>query len=316
MKMRINKISELSGGSFELFLLIKDIQSKTARNGSSFLTFSFTDGTDTLSANMWDMQIDSLEVSAREVAFVSLEGKPYNGKMSYTVERIRPSYPSEGVSVSDFVPTSQIPPETLYDFCISRIAKMENKELSALVGRIYSDNREKLLHHSAARSVHHNKIGELLWHIARMLRLASYVADTYSFLDRDMLASGVLLHDIGKLDELSTDEMGITEYTSDGCLFGHALLGIEKVRKYAKELGTSDETVRCLTHIIAAHHGTRDFGAIATPATAEAYAVHCIDLIDARMYIFEENLSKIDEASFSDPIYALEGTRIYKPKKG
>lgn len=313
--MRINKICELTGGSFELFLLIKDIQTKTARNGSNFLTFTFTDGSDTLSANMWDADLNSLDVSAREVAFVSLEGKPYNGKMSYTVERIRPSYPSEGVSISDFIPSSQIPAETLYDFCISKIEKMQNKELAALVREIYDDNREKLLHHSAARSVHHNKVGELLWHTARMAKLASYTADTYSFLDRDMLMAGVLLHDIGKLDELTTDEMGITEYTDDGYLFGHALLGIEKIKKYAQELKTSSETVRCLTHIIASHHGSREFGAISMPATAEAYAVHCIDLIDARMYIFEDTLAKLNEASFSDPIYSLESTRIYKPKK-
>ncbi len=311
--MKINKISELTGGSFELFLLIKEIQSKTARNGSSYLTFSFTDGKEVLSANMWDATEDSIEVKAKEIAYVSLEGKLYNGKMSYTVEHIRPSYPSEGVSLTDFIPTSHIPPETLYEFCISKIDKMADKELAALVNDIYLSNRERLLWQSAAKSVHHNKVGELLWHTARMAKMAGAAADTYSFLDRDMLLAGVLLHDIGKLEELSTDELGITDYTKDGYLFGHALLGIETVKKHAEKLGTSEEKVRCLAHIIASHHGIREYGAIAMPATAEAYAVHCIDLIDARMYIFEETLGKTEAASFSDPIYTLDGTRIYRP---
>lgn len=311
--MRVNKISELGGGSFELFLLIKEIQTKTARNGTHYLVFTFADGKETLSANMWDTLEETLEVKAKELAYVSLEGKPYNGKMSYTVEKIRPCYPSDGVSITDFIPTSQIPPETLFEFCISKADKMEDTELSALVKDIYLSKKERLLWQSAAKSVHHNKVGELLWHTARMAKLAGATADTYSFLNRDLLLAGVLLHDIGKLEEMHTDEMGITEYTRDGFLFGHALLGIELVKKHAEKLETSEEKVRCLTHIIASHHGVREYGAIAMPATAEAYAVHCIDLIDARMYVFEETLGKLECASFSDPIYTLDGTRIYRP---
>ena len=214
--MRISKISELSGGSFELFLLIKEIQTKTARNGSTFLTFIFTDGSENLSANMWDTSADALEVSAKEIAYVTLEGKPYNGKMSYTVERIRPSYPSEGISLTDFIPCSQIPPETLYDFCLSKIEKMADTELSALVKEIYLDNKDKLLWQSAAKSVHHNKVGELLWHVARMVKMAGASADTYGVLNRDMLLAGVLLHDIGKVSTFTLDGHG------QGHFYGHA----------------------------------------------------------------------------------------------
>lgn len=313
--MRVSKISELGAGNYELHLLIRDIQTKTARNGSSYLVMTFSDGRDTLSANMWDTLESSLEVKAKEIAFVSLEGKIYNSKMSYTVSSIRPSYPSEGIKVADFIPTSQIPPETLYEFCVSKIDKMQNASLASLIRSIYEENKERLLWQSAAKSVHHSKVGELLWHVARMAKLAGAVADTYSFLDRDMLLAGVLVHDIGKLCELLTDEMGVTDYTRDGFLFGHALLGIEIVKKHAEKLGTPEDTVRCLTHIIASHHGIREYGAIATPATAEAYAVHCIDLIDARMYVFEDVLGKLEGGKFSDPIHTLEGTRIYKPEE-
>ncbi len=313
--MKVNKISELGAGNFELYLLIRDIQTKTARNGSSYLVITFSDGRDTLSANMWDTPESSLDVKAKEIAFVSLEGRLYNGKMSYSVASIRSSYPSEGVKVTDFIPTSQIPPETLYEFCVSKIDKMQNAPLAALIRDIYEENRERLLWQSAAKSVHHSKVGELLWHVARMAKLAGAVAETYTFLDRDMLLAGVLVHDIGKLTELLTDEMGVTDYTRDGFLFGHALLGIETVKKHAEKLGTPDETVRCLTHIIASHHGIREYGAIATPATAEAYAVHCIDLIDARMYVFEDVLGRLESGKFSDPIHTLECTRIYKPEE-
>ena len=211
--------------------------------------------------------------------------------------------------VYDFLPYMVLPIYT----CISKIDKMQNADLAALVRSIYEENKDRLLWQSAAKSVHHNKVGELLWHVARMVKMAGATADTYSFIDRDMLLAGVLVHDIGKLNELLTDEVGVTDYTRDGFLFGHALLGIEIVKKHAEKLGTPAETVRCLTHIIASHHGLREYGAIATPATAEAYAVHCIDLIDARMYIFEDALGKLDSAKFSDPIHTLEGTRIYKP---
>ncbi len=310
--MKINHISELDGGSFEIYLLIKEVQAKTARNGSSFITFILTDGIENMQANMWDTQIQSLSVRERELALFTLEGKPYNGKMSYTVERVRPVNDADGVSIKDFIPTSAVPPETLYDFCYSKADKMADRDLAALVCEIFRDSREQLLWQGAAKSVHHSKVGELLWHTARMAKLAYAVADTYSVLDRDMVLSGVLLHDIGKLDELRTDDMGITDYTRDGYLFGHALLGIERIKKYGERLGTPEEKIRCLCHIIASHHGVLEYGAITLPATAEAYAVHCIDLIDSRMYVFEETLGSILPGEFSDKMFALDNVRVYK----
>ena len=309
--MNILKIRELGEGNSQIYLLVKDITGKTARNGKPYVLVTMTDGKDSIQANMWDMSAPEFPVSAGEAVFVTLRVAPYNGKTSYTIERARALNISDPVSPADFVKSAPVASEELFDRCMEIVSRyMTDEELIRLVRTVFADNRIALLHASAAKSVHHNGVGELLWHVYRMALTAPRIADVYK-LNKDLLVAGALLHDIGKLKELTTDAMGITSYTVDGNLFGHLMMGAEMVEEYGKLCSTSPEKLRALKHIIVSHHGSLEFGAIAQPAIPEAYAVYILDTLDSRLYIYNNEIEKLEKGQISDRVHFLDGASVW-----
>ena len=143
--------------------------------------------------------------------------------------------------------------------------------------------------------------------------MASYVHKIYVKTNLEILICGTALHDIGKLTELNTDEFGSADYSVDGRLFGHAVIGMNMVDEEAKNGPYDPEQVRQIKHMIASHHGSLEFGAITTPATPEAFLLHEIDMIDSRMYIFGKETDKIEPGQMTERVFALENSSIYKP---
>ena len=182
--------------------------------------------------------------------------------------------------------------------------------------RIYEDHKEELLRWAGALKLHHSVYGGLLYHIYRMLKAAEKACEVYPDLDKELLLIGVALHDIGKLKELNTNEMGVSEFTPDGNLSGHILCGIELLDHAVWEMEEkpSEEEYKLVKHMIASHHGALEYGAIVVPATPEAMVLNYLDLIDSRMYMFEETLSGMEPGSVSPSVWALGGTHVYKQK--
>ena len=146
----------------------------------------------------------------------------------------------------------------------------------------------------------------------RMLKTAVILSRVYRF-DKELLYSAVILHDIGKLQELDTDATGVAEYTVDGNLFGHTLLAIEMIDRKSFENPTYPaEKIRLLKHCIVAHHGQLEYGAITMPAVKEAMLLHEIDVIDASMYQYEQVEKTLNPGEMSDRIFDL-GVKVYKP---
>ena len=185
---------------------------------------------------------------------------------------------------------------------------------AALTIRLLNSNKEAFCKSSAAHSIHHDMRGGLLYHTFRMVYNALYVSKVYTTLNLELLVCGTALHDIGKLTELDTDELGSADYSVDGRLFGHAVIGMEMVSEEAKKGPYNEEEVRQLRHMIASHHGSLEYGAITTPATPEAFILHELDMIDSRMYIFEKEMGKVDPGEMTDRIFALENSSLYRPK--
>ena len=139
------------------------------------------------------------------------------------------------------------------------------------------------------------------------------MCSVYTDLDAEMLIAAAALHDIGKIVELKTTMTGEADYTIDGRLFGHTLIGIQMIEKAAEELGVKCERIRLLEHCIAAHHGKAEYGAITVPATAEAQALNILDTLDAKMYQFEDAYRSVDCGMLSGKIFALDNTTVYRP---
>lgn len=308
------KFSELeSGHNYELFAMITELLEKEAKNGNPFLDVKLSDGDKEIVAKLFDHDLEGFGHKRGDLLQLSLNVSTYNGNPNYLIKSYRSATDEDEVSLDDFILSAPIPAKTMYDEClnIANEIKSRNNELGTIVETIYTENKDKLLYWSAAKSMHHNCYSGLLYHSWRMMKAAINLTKVYTSVDADMVIAGCMLHDVGKLVELDTDEFGVADYTVDGNLFGHLMIGAEIIRNYAKRLGIKGELVRNLAHIIASHHYNREWGAVAPPATSEAFMVSQIDMIDAKMYIYEKTEAELNPGEITQTP-AFDGIRIYR----
>lgn len=229
---------------------------------------------------------------------------------------------SDGFNFFDLVESSQYDPQNLLDSIYRRIEKfIKQPHLRRLVERILDSNADLIKKMPAAQSMHHNYTGGLLEHVWSMSRVGEMLVEHYASyyntlnppFDKGVVMAAIILHDIGKLRELSYHPVE-ARYTKEGTLIGHILMGRDLVRDAAREIdGFPEETLLCLEHAILAHHGKREFGAPVVPMTIEALLVSFIDDLDAKMNVAaRQRLLSKTEDEFTDRVFALENRRLYK----
>jgi 3'-5' exoribonuclease len=195
------------------------------------------------------------------------------------------------------------------------IESFSNETIRVITETIFERYHEKLLTYPAAKSNHHSIRGGLLYHIKRMLKVGKSLAMIYDAVDQDLLYSGIILHDIEKINEMDADHLGVvSDYTSEGKLLGHLIMGIKTIDKIAEEKALDQEVSMMMQHMILSHHYEPEFGSPKKPMFLEAELLHHIDIIDARVYDFEEETEKLEVGGFSDPIWTLDRRRLYRSK--
>lgn len=290
------------------FLLV-DIEEKEASNGKKYFNMAFTDGDKYINGKLWN---SSRLKNRREKKYNFLiEGK---GSVMNVIG-IKETYKGrEQIIVNNFEILKNEPVEDFLPVTSRDFTKME-EEFEMLVDTIKNDNIKKLIikifdtnmkneffKAPAAVSYHHNYIGGLLEHTLQIAKLANKVVEVYGskYIDRDILIAGVLLHDIGKVFEYK-NELGNINKTDEGKLIGHIVKGSEIVEKYSSNMGISEENKNKIKHIILSHHGQRKFGAAVLPKTIEAFLVHMLDNVDAKMKKLSELKDKnIDKGNWSN----------------
>lgn len=288
------------------------IEERETKSKKPFCTFHLLDGDIAITANLWNTEKkDIYKVQEKSVISVQLYKKLYNGVETYEVKEYQAA--PDDAKLEDYLLTAPIPSQDMMDEIKSILSKeISETELYPVVMGILDENADKLLYWAAAKTIHHNCYGGLLYHMLRMLKTAVILSRVYRF-DKELLYSAVILHDIGKLQELDTDATGVAEYTVDGNLFGHTLLAIEMIDRKSFENPTYPaEKIRLLKHCIVAHHGQLEYGAITMPAVKEAMLLHEIDVIDASMYQYEQVEKTLNPGEMSDRIFDL-GVKVYKP---
>lgn len=201
------------------------IEERETKSKKPFCTFHLLDGAIAIIANLWNTEKkDIYKVQEKSVISVQLYKKLYNGVETYEVKEYQAA--PDDAKLEDYLLTAPIPSQDMMDEIKSILSKeISETELYPLVMEILDENADKLLYWAAAKTIHHNCYGGLLYHMLRMLKTAVILSRVYRF-DKELLYSAVILHDIGKLQELDTDATGVAEYTVDGNLFGHTLLAI------------------------------------------------------------------------------------------
>lgn len=281
---------EINIGGGTITALVTKLTEETTSTNKPYLNVNLSDGKSEEQVKYWDTTKESSGLEEGKVYDFILKCSMYNEKKSFTVVNYSKS---QNKSAIDFIRKAPKDVNELFDNILNIINTMHDKAFVTLVNTIYTNMKPKILMWAAGKSHHHNYYGGLLWHTFRMVKTAFNDAETYENLDRDVIITACALHDIGKIEEFVTSEMGAVEYTSKGTLFGHLLLGYELVRKYVLHLKNEgiifdDNKVTNLLHCIVSHHGEREWGAIVPPATPEAKFVFYQDLRDSQLTVFEE----------------------------
>jgi 3'-5' exoribonuclease len=273
------------GQAVTSLFLVREKEIRTSvRTGSSWLQLELADRTGTISAKMWD-NFTAIAATFDRDDVVQIRGrvKLYNGQKELTLEAVLPSSERD-YELSDFLPHTKYDVEELYSRLRAAVAGMQNPHLQKLLASFLDDPAiaAKLKRAPAAMTMHHAFIGGLLEHIVSLVGLSRAVAQHYPDLDADLLLAGVVLHDIGKIDELRYTRS--IDYSTEGRLLGHIMLGTGMVRDRIKAIpGFPPQLAVLVEHLILSHHGSHEFGSPSLPQIREAVALHFIDDLDSKM---------------------------------
>lgn len=299
-------------GVVEGFALIKSCDKKSAKNGTFYLDIKMADKDSEMVAKLWDFK-EEVHTLPEVNTVVKIRGtiQQYNGNDQFIIQRIRPAEDNE-YDMADFVKSSDYSGNDMLDSLVRIVNDFEDDELKNVVLSMLRDNRENLLFFPAAEKLHHAMTGGLLYHTLSIVRLAECVCSIYPCIDRELLLSGAILHDIAKMREYSVNAAGIVDgHTLEGMLLGHLVMGAEDVGRKCDELGVSEEKKFLLQHMLISHHGKFEFGAAVRPAFIEAEVLSQLDLFDANMYEMAEAVGGVKAGEFTGRLWMLDNRRLY-----
>ena len=313
---RLPRIAELDAASAGWgFFLCARKDRRSGRNGGEFLDVLLQDVSGEIRARIFqNIDLVSQEFDAGEFVKVQGRGNIHNGRFELVIEKIRRVLPerdaAEGFREDDCIPTSPRPADEMWRELGERLASVEHPALRALLVRIVDQHADRLRIWPAARQVHHAYRSGLLEHILKIMATVVQLAELYGA-RRDLLIAGALLHDIGKLRELTYDVT--IDYSVEGNLVGHITIGVGMVRDAIREIADFPRDLALeIEHMILSHHGSLELGSPVVPMTVEAFILAAADELDARLHQVRRLLADDDtEGPFTAYSRRLE-RQLYK----
>ena len=300
------------GDTIDLHLFIKNAIKGTASNGKPFLSLIFQDKSGEIEAKLWDVKPEDEQLYMPEaIVRVSGDIQNYKGKLQLRIRSIRLKYENETVNIADLLPTAPLGKNEMSETITKYIFEMTNPNIQRITRHLVKKYSNEFLEYPAATKNHHEFFSGLAYHVVSMLNLAKAIADLYPSLNKDLLYAGVILHDLGKVKELSGPIA--TTYTVEGNLLGHISIMVNEIGKAADELNIQGEEVLILQHIVLSHHGKAEWGSPKPPLVKEAEILHYIDNLDAKMNMMDRALDRVKPGEFTERIFPLENRSLYKP---
>ena len=300
------------------FFLCLDKEVATSRNGAAYLKVELQDRSGLIKGKVFqDVDTVKLEFDAGE--FVKVQGRTnfYQGRVEFVVDKIRRVMPerdaADGFREEDCIRCAPRPVDEMWGELLERLDRVADPALRALLLTMIQKHADRLRIWPAARRVHHAYRSGLLEHILSIMNVAIFLADQYGA-RRDLLIAGALLHDIGKLQELSYDTA--TNYTVEGNLVGHIVLGVGMLRDAIRDQpapGLPAELVTELEHLILSHHGDLEFGSPVKPMTIEAFLLAAVDDLDAKVHQIRQHLDDDDSPGRFTSVHRRLDRSLLKP---
>lgn len=299
----------------DIFVLSEKILSQK-RDGNNFLNVTLSDKTGTIKGVVWD-NVDQIAAGITSGDFAHVNGSvsDYRGTLQVVIKNMEPFSPDR-VDPSDFLPQTSRDIEGMFERLVKRMDSITTDYLKALIDAFFKDKEfvNKFKTAPAGKKMHHAYIGGLLEHTLSMVSLADKIAGHYSGIDRDLLLSGAILHDIGKIDEFEYQFK--IDYSDKGRLLNHIVIGIKMVDdKLSGIEHFPEDQMLLLKHLIVSHHGTREFGSPEPPKTIEAVLLNYIDEIDSKVNAIRDFIASEDPDETWTSYHRLLERHFYKGKK-
>ena len=301
------------------YFLVKTSAVKVGSNKKAYLDLLLADCTGEISAKKWDIADEELpgleKIKEGSIIKVKAQVTEWNGMKQLRVSRIRQTSAEDHLVMKDYIKAAPEEPADMYEYIYSRAEAFQDQDLRNICIRELTDNKEKLMYYPAAQKNHHAEMGGLLYHVKRMLMMAERACEVYTNLNRELVMTGVILHDMEKINEIQSNELGVsTGYSFEGKMLGHLVQGVRTIDRLAGELGMPREKAVMLEHMILSHHYEPEFGSPKKPLFPEAEMLHYLDMIDAKMFDMQDAPEKTEPGEFSDRVWTLDNRTLYRVK--
>lgn len=295
-------------------LLVKEVKNGTTTKGSPYLSMTLQDKTGFIDAKMWDAKDSDQElVQTGKIINFTFEVLNYKDNLQLRVNRAE-KIDENDINLDDFVISSENSEEKRRNIANQLVMSIQNETYKKLVIGVIQAVGDKYFTFPAASKIHHSWFGGLSDHSLSMATLADKICQHYPQLNRDLLVSAALIHDVGKTVELSGPVT--TEYTLAGKLEGHISIGNEMLDEVAKKLNLENEEETILMHhMVLSHHGKMEFGSPVVPMLMEAEVLSLIDNMDARITTLTGALASTKEGQWTSKLFSLENRQFFKPNK-
>lgn len=316
-RIHVDVSSFSAGDNISDFYMVKLCELKLTTANKKYINMNLGDNTGEINAKIWDCNPADVDLySMGKIVKVKGQVLEWQGSLQLKIERIRLANKSDNVDPKDFVPVAPHSSEDMYNYIYNTASAFRNKSLKDICISLLDENKEVLQFFPAAKRNHHAVMGGLLYHTSTMLRAAKALTQIYDYMDNELLYAGVILHDIGKIEEMDSNDLGmVSEYTTEGNLLGHIIGGIVTIQKTGDAVNADKETVMLLSHMILSHHYYPEYGSPKFPMIPEAELLHYLDVMDARMYDMRKATETLEPGNFSDRIWSLDNRQIYKGTK-
>ena len=292
--------------------LLGSVSKGVNTNGGSYFSVELRDASGQITAKKWDATLQDEEIFVTGNV-ISLIGETNRYKDALQLKILSAEVvPLDEIDVDRFVKAPPVSKDELIKKFNNYVNSIKNEDCQKLLKYMINKFDDKLYSYPAAVSIHHEYSSGLLMHSLSMADLAAFLCPIYDC-DYDILITGCLLHDMGKIIELEGPI--VYKYSLEGKLLGHISIMCAEIRKAADELKITSEVPLLLEHMILSHHGQPEFGSPVMPLTKEALLLSLIDNLDSKMVVVNKAIAEVEPGNFSNKVFPLDNRSFYKPKK-
>lgn len=312
----MKKLRELAvDEEFQMYTLIKSADVRMAKNGKTFIAFTFQDTSGTIDGKFWDASAQEVErFVAGRVVVLSGKREVYQGNPQVKITQLRLAKPEEPLDPTLYMERAPMKKEEMETEINQTLFEITNPHWNRIVRFLLTKYQKEFFDYPAAKRNHHAYASGLAYHTTSMLRLGKSIVKEYPELNAALLYAGIILHDLGKVLELNGAMS--TEYTLAGNLVGHLVLVNEEITKACIALKIEDhnEDVVVLRHMVLSHHGLLEYGSPVRPRIMEAEILHQIDNLDASMQMLLTSIRQTEPGEYTDRIFGMDNRSFYVPK--